>query len=133
MVGTVNDLVTSFMWPWLVAAAANARFGNGLGRDRAVPVVAHRIAAGKARQHGKQLRGEHPHDVGGTVPGTMRAMPLLVQGKRRGEVRDETRRWWRLAGRRWVGAKQLQVGGGVALAGIAARHEVGAVRSWDRS
>ncbi len=27
MVGTVNDLVKSFRWPWLVAAATNARFG----------------------------------------------------------------------------------------------------------
>ena len=27
MVGTVNDFVRSFIWPWLVAAATNARFG----------------------------------------------------------------------------------------------------------
>ena len=28
MLGTVKDLVASFMCPWLVAAQANARFGN---------------------------------------------------------------------------------------------------------
>src|SRR6266704_5675897 len=131
MVGTVNDLVKSFMWPWLVAAHANERpIRNSLGGDRAVPAIAHCIAAGQARKDRKHLRGEYPHDVGGYCARNDRPMPVAVQFQGRGEVGDEPAVCGGRRVRFWVGAEKLQIGGRVSLARIAARHKVSAGLRW---